>query len=397
MRCPNSLAADEPFLFRHPAVGPRQTRRTQQAAAHCKAPSPREAIPNWASGSKPLFMLRRKPAARIGGSGKSYAVAAVQQHYPDFEPDYIEARLRGSTYVSLRHRYLYFEVPKAACTSLKYLVFRLENCPPAPEYESFGDFVLQADSVTRRDDIIHIRERFPVPSLVDLDSDTQREVLESSEFLRFAVVRNPYSRLVSAWRSKVLVCDPGFEDVYKALRGGLPAIGKKLLISFREFVEFIERFEDLDLCNPHWRRQSGHLFLPAINFNLIGKTERLIEILHGLQQHVAADSPLEMRSSNTSGSSKDPMFTPELGDRIYSLYRRDFDAFGYERTSWPQERSGGTISEDIFHDEIIERNLVISSLYAEIKRLHYRPNVVRRLRRALAGFLPRHRGHEGRL
>jgi hypothetical protein len=332
-------------------------------------------------------------SARRGGVANSYAVQAVLQHFPSFEPGYIATHLRGSTYVSLSHRYLYFEVPKAACTSLKYLVFRLENCPPMPESESLHDFVDQADYVTRRDDIIHIRERFPVASLMDLDSESQREVLESSNFFRFAVVRNPYTRLVSAWRSKVLVCDPGFEDVYKKMRGELPGVTNKSLISFREFVDFVERFEDLDLCNPHWRRQSTHLFLPAMNFNMIGKTERIDDVLYGLQQHVGADAPPEFPSRNASGSSRDPLLNPDLADRVYSLYREDFDAFGYEKASWPREPCGSTVSEEVFHDEIIERNLVISSLYGEIKRLHHERgrSVFRRPRRALEEFLARHR------
>ena len=158
-------------------------------------------------------MLRRKSSAQSRDIANSYAVKTVLQHFPRFEPGYIATRLRSSTYVSLSHRYLYFEVPKAACTSLKYLISRLENCPPMLESDSLRHSVLHSDDVARRDDIIHIRDRFPVASLMDLDSENQREVLESSDFLRFAVVRNPYARLVSAWRNKVLVCHPGFEDV----------------------------------------------------------------------------------------------------------------------------------------------------------------------------------------
>ena len=341
-----------------------------------------------------LPMFRRKSSARRDSVVESYAVTTVLQHFRKLDPVYIATLLRGSTYVSLRHRYLYFAVPKNACSALKYLVFHLENCPAMPAYEALPDFVRQADAFARRDDVIHIREHFPVASLTDLDNESQREVLESPEFLRFAVVRNPYTRLVSAWRSKVLVCDPGFEDVYKKLRGSLPGISNKSLISFEEFVEFIERFEDLDLCNPHWRRQTAQLLHPAISFNFIGTTEKIGEVLDRLQRHIGTDTPLQLSPSNASGSRKDPLFTADLADRVYSLYRRDFDAFGYERISWPQGASDSTVPEDVFHDEIVERNLVISSLYADLNRLRNGrgKSLLRRLSRELEKLLPRPSG-----
>src|SRR6185437_768227 len=46
----------------------------------------------------------------------------------------------------------------------------------------------------------------------------QRELLEDNDVLRFTVVRNPYTRFVSAWRDKVYLYEPTAEDVYVAVR-----------------------------------------------------------------------------------------------------------------------------------------------------------------------------------
>ena len=310
----------------------------------------------------------------------SYAVAKVARQYPDLDNAHIANRLRSSTYVSWRNRYLYFEVPKAACSSLKYLVHRIEGCPPLPPFDPSSD-------ISRRDEIIHVREHVTIPSLVDLRNEQQEEALESPDFLRLVVVRNPYSRLVSAWRGKVLVCEPGFEGIYRNLRGELPEIASKSLISFEEFVGYLERHEDLDSCNPHWRRQTAHVFWPAMNFNFVGKTEKLDEALRRLERQVGADHPIEIPLTNASASTKDPLLTPALARRISILYRQDFEAFGYEPEITPPIKSNGTVSEELLHDEIVERNLVIASLHAEVERLRQaNRGLLARLRSRFAGL-----------
>ena len=297
-------------------------------------------------------------------------------------------RLRYSTFVSLAHRYLYFEVPKAACSAMKELISRIENCPPA------GDLTSLMDNHTRRDMMIHDRDRIAVPSLVDLDSNLQREVLESPEFLRLLVVRNPYARLVSTWRSKVIVCEPGFEHIYSALRGSLPDVSGKEYVSFSEFVDYIEQTGDLDHCNPHWRRQIPHAFFPSMNFNFIVKTENMGEVLARLQQQVGSAAPLALSATtNSSPVLTDPRFDAALAARIFDLYRDDFEQLGYDRDSWPkQARSPAPVAETVL-DEIVERNLIISALYDEVCRLrasqHGRvARSVRRLGNRVVRMLP---------
>jgi hypothetical protein len=296
---------------------------------------------------------------RIKGT---FAINAVRKHFPRLEGDEIAERLRLSTYVSLRHRYLYFEMPKAACSTLKDLILRAESCPDIPT-----DAYI-AGKETRRDMGIHLREALTIPSLVDLDDETQRDVLESPSYFRLLVVRNPYARLVSAWRNKILVCEPGFEYIHERISGGVPPSHKKSLISFDAFIRFVTE-EDLDTCNPHWRRQVSHSFFPAMNFSCIGQTEKLQDALSALQRHAGSGVGLQTRTINASGFQKDPAITAELADKIYDLYRLDFETFGYDRDSWRGGKSAAAVSEETFYDEVIERNIVISNLYDEIDRL----------------------------
>ena len=65
-----------------------------------------------------------------------YAVGRVLDHFPGLKPDDVAWRLRQSTFVSVRKRYLYFEILKAASTQMIELLRAVEN---APSMKAFVD------------------------------------------------------------------------------------------------------------------------------------------------------------------------------------------------------------------------------------------------------------------
>lgn len=307
-----------------------------------------------------------------------YVVERILDHYPDLNHKSVAARVRQGSFVSLNKRYMYFEVSKAACTQMKELLRTVEDAPPVK-------LLANCTWQSRRDMYIHARPNVPLPSLVDLDNKTQREVLESPDFLRMTVVRNPYTRLVSAWRNRVLMCEPGETEVYLHVKGRLPGIRNKSLVSFEEFIEYLETACDLRTCNCHWRRQVDHLFFPALNFSHVGKVKELGNTLRRFEQHIGLQEPLTAEGRNASLSVGSAAYTQELADRVYRLYRADFEAFGYDRSSWPAGRNVGnernaSVPVEKFCDEVIERNLVIRRLCQERKSLQIQLDRVSRLR-----------------
>lgn len=303
----------------------------------------------------------------------SYAVQAVLNFYPYLCPDSVRRRLNYSTFVSVSNKYMYFEVPKAACTTMKALVNHIEH---APTIECFRHDIRES----RRDMFIHDRANVPLPSLVDVDDDTQRQVLESPDFLRMTVVRNPYSRLFAAWRNKVLLYEPDTECVYLAIKGHLPQPGDKSLISFAEFVDYVEHKCDLCQCDPHWRLQVAHTFFRAMNFSFVGKMENMTEVLARLQGHLGLTLPLPGSPQNVSSLATQADVGEELWTRIYGLYRDDFETLHYERSSIPPYKEGnGTVPEDKYIDEVFERNLVIIHLYNQRAELWHELKRVDRL------------------
>jgi hypothetical protein len=310
-----------------------------------------------------------------------YAVGRILDHFPDLKTDDVICRLRQSTFVSVPKRYMYFEVPKAACTQMKALLRTIEDAPPI---KLFADGKTWE---TRREMFVHARSNVPLPSLLDLDDRTQREVFEAPDFLRMTVVRNPYTRLVSAWRGKVLLCEPTGRRAYLQVKGHLPGIHEDSLISFGEFVEYVEKKCDLRACDPHWRRQVDYTFFPAMNFSCVARLEQLQEGLRVLEQHLRLSESLVAAGKNASLPVGIASYTEELADKVYSLYRADFEELRYDRNTWAacrqdpsQQPRYGSISEERLRDEIIERNLIILGLYEERERLQTQLRWVSRLR-----------------
>lgn len=296
-----------------------------------------------------------------------YVIERILDYFPDLEPDYIAGQLRHCSFVSLDKRYMYYEVPKAACTQMKEVLRTVEGAPPI---KLFTDDTWE----TRRDMFIHGRSNVPLPSLVDLDDQTQQEVLESPDFLRMTVVRNPYTRLISAWRNRVLLCEPFDRDVYLKVKGGLPGVRHKSLVSFEEFLEYVQTECDLQTCDPHWRLQVDHIFHPALNFSYIAKLKNLDAGLHHFEQHLGISDSLPADGKNASAPVGSAAYTPELAEKVYGLYRPDFEILGYKRDAWIASRKSAEtrktgVSEERFLDEVIERNVVILRLFEERRRM----------------------------
>lgn len=308
-----------------------------------------------------------------------YTVRRILGYLPGVNTNDVIRQLRRTTFVNVNRRYLYFAIPKAACTQMKELLRLVENAPPI---KVFADDSPQ----TRRDMFVHARPNVPLPSLLDLDDSTQREVLEAPDFLRMTVVRNPYTRLVSAWSNKMLLCEPGVKEEYLEIKGRFPGFREKCRISFPEFVEYVTGKCDLRNCNNHWRRQVDHTFFPAMNFSLVVKMEKLADGIRHFERHIGCPTSLIVGGSNRSISVESGLYTRQMADRVYLAYKTDFEVLGYDRDGWvsgseavAQNSGKAYVSEDKFRDEIIERNLIIAGLYEERDRLRTQLQWVSRL------------------
>jgi len=210
------------------------------------------------------------------------------------------ARDRAGTPMDLRrarivvwepHKAVYIRVPKAANTSIR---------------NSLGQ------GRSRRVWLAWLRRRYP-------------------DHLVFSFVRNPWSRLVSAYRHKILaepVTDRyyldgvhrGFVKWRYPFRAGMP---------FEEFAEFVCALRDAQ-AEKHLKSQSYFvvhrgLLVPAF----IGRFETITHDWGELCRALGTSIEL-VRYNRTHGPPYPTYYTPRLVQLVGDRYREDIARFGYQ-------------------------------------------------------------------
>jgi hypothetical protein len=174
-------------------------------------------------------------------------------------------------------------------------------------------------------------------------------LLRHPEHYRFITfVRNPYARLISAWKDK-LAADgesPTARSVRKATaevrrfaaRHRLPGGGRGSAIPFTTFVAYVESQAE-GRRDQHWDTQRSVLLTDLIPFSRVFRMETefavgVTEILTRLGLSPAWAAERLKRPQNASRKPSQPVFDEELADRVYRCFEADFEQFGYDRESW---------------------------------------------------------------
>lgn len=143
-----------------------------------------------------------------------------------------------------------------------------------------------------------------------------REIEKFSALFRFTVVRNPYTRVLSAYLDKV---------ERRAIRSNKAS-------SFLAFLHGLQNGRLYD--NAHWAPQSALLLLPLHQFDFIGRVETLDKDLEHITKRIQGKPAGESFPSvfgNATGASRKvrAYYDPETAGIVRSLYRDDFEIFCY--------------------------------------------------------------------
>jgi hypothetical protein len=169
---------------------------------------------------------------------------------------------------------------------------------------------------------------------------------ERYQFVTF--VRNPYARLVSAWKDKLAKGGeaPAARSVRKATaevrhfaaRNQLPGGQPDSVIPFATFVSYVESQAE-GRRDQHWDGQRAVLLTDLIPFSRIYRMETefvsgVTQILTrlGLPEDWAAERL--QRPQNASRKLSEPVYDQRLAERVFRCYAGDFEEFGYDRESW---------------------------------------------------------------
>jgi hypothetical protein len=258
-----------------------------------------------------------------------------------------------STFVDPVHKLIYVETPKCACSSIKSLL--LEWCgrdepmffPTAPE--------------TKISMHVHVRNQLPLRSLVNIGTENPNWANDLSGWFCFALVRHPVERLFSAWRDKVFLVEPGFEEYHRRLGQG------RRYVDWQDFADWILANEDLSHCNRHWRLQTRILdvtrYLPFRIYRMTAIDTLVADLGAHMSDLPASFKGVELPRINEGLSFRLADFVSiELAKRIETAYAADMNSFGFRSyrglESIPPLTAGKIQSS--MTDGIFERNRTIA-------------------------------------
>jgi len=140
-----------------------------------------------------------------------------------------------------------------------------------------------------------------------------------AEYFKVAFVRNPWDRLVSCWADKVL---DGKGAVFQFRESDIAPMNQ-----FEHFVEFVSGL-DLKTCDRHLRLQCELIDLNNVDY--LGHLETFTEDFVSICNHLDIKCE-EITARNVSKHKPYPdYYTDKLRDKVFQMYRKDVQMFGYE-------------------------------------------------------------------
>jgi hypothetical protein len=296
-------------------------------------------------------------------------------------------RLRGGRVIVIpKHRILFVPIPKSGCTSVKWSLAQLAGLPP----ERFRS---NRESEVTRALAVHVMSmwddqyRWSLLSAVEQDA-----IITDDSWLRFGVVREPASRLWSAWQSKLLLAEPWFHQRFAAETWFPDRIKSvdAMIANFREFVHALA--SDDPPHDSHWAPQ--HPMVAGYELNFVGRAERPDATSVRLREFAgpAADFG-DFRRENRSLLPYSPaVYDENTAAVVNSIFADDFANFGYDPVvpgsraddSWLARAEAGLVALD----EVRARHERIGDL---VEMLRDSDKAVIRLERRVRRILRRER------
>ena len=209
----------------------------------------------------------------------------------------------------------------------------------------------------------HLRIRTTNPQVA-------RHAFYGSGVFRFAVVRNPWNRLVSAFANKLVK-----PDTYHTLKNAVALFQRPKLFSrsktMNQMAELLEQvtfrqFVNQITCRPahahdlHWWPQ--HMFMADIDFDLIGYFEHMQDLASELSSRTGLAVNIKKLNTSSYTDSHTPVAAGEFADttiqelrqlqrlpkpeefytddlvcEVSEYYQEDIERFGYEYSLAPSK------------------------------------------------------------
>jgi len=234
------------------------------------------------------------------------------------------------TYLDQGHKMMTCFIPKCGSTVMKMMQKR----------QTGVDTWNARDARRRWEGLVHVNNNATVQQL--------HEMVDGVEWLKVAVVRDPVIRCLSGYLQKIDQHEEYHYIHWKSRRKP----------SFEEFVQTLYSYPQIRRGNPHFLEQSAFCGLRNISYNFVAKVEtlqddykELLERLDlwemygdsgwgedGSQSFLQVFEPSANHEQRLDSSKGDAAvaerYTVDLLEKVYEMYREDFDRFGYSIEKW---------------------------------------------------------------
>lgn len=213
-------------------------------------------------------------------------------------------KLAKSLHISRRLNAVYVNNPKVACSTLKLTLQRVE---------------LDDDTYTPEPSV-HNHKGSPLLTWPDI----QLSQNPTKGLFVFSFVRNPYSRLRSAYLNKIVTGQK--RGIFRERAG----FARSEIPPFRNFI--------LSICNQppaqhdsHWRLQALNLSIDKISYDFIGRLEQFPADWNTLRRHIKLpETPFSAGKPSASTETTALAFDSEMESAVTSTFATDFETFNYE-------------------------------------------------------------------
>jgi hypothetical protein len=301
------------------------------------------------------------------------------------KPSELPVRRPNATYVLPAYKLVYVSTPKAACTSIKWLLADLQGVIGSK-------FTSTLSGETSRGTTIH-RHRWAwgpdTPRLNDLDEAQLAEIHPDNGWFTFTMTRHPGDRLWSAWQSKFLLREPRFAVQFKG-QPWIPRIPEStddVIEDWEAFVRSLRTDKAGVLNDIHFAQQSALVNVGVTPYDVIYDTSQfnqmLADVSAHLRKHDWTGTLQPVKSNETPLRALERAFPEHVLETVSRIYADDFVKLDYEGPRPPRLRTEDYSKDVLAATGIIaERGERIGDLSRRARRLDAELGVFRQEKKA---------------
>lgn len=283
--------------------------------------------------------------------------------------NWLRSRLAYGSYVCPTRQVLYLETPKAACSTMKWILADLKGKSPV---------MRPGVNETSLAMSIHDRSQHPMANLTTVPFEIAQMALTSSEWTRFCVVRNPYARLFSAWAEKIRELSPRFRPIVQDILDWDPRSAECVSVSFSSFLHYLISSASKQVQNDaHFLPMSKLLLPDLINYTHILRLEEFPDEFGAVIARIAPEANAQTLLANHRVNTSLPLvwqdaYDKETAEAAREIAGDDFRVFGYDADSWrlqPLEPLDHLYFQAVALSAVQCRNELIDTLWSRIKTL----------------------------